>query len=344
MKRILVIIIPIGFFCSLQPMDKPTNPSQLNLDLLIRAAQNGMASAFEEFKRSGIDINIVHNGTTALHEACHSTKSVKALLALKANPDVVNKDGNTPLTKAIRSFVKEGHFWDGNHYIWKTKESSKLEKIAQLLLMAGATPQIKDTEYALAIGWPNMLKILLKHRAPIASKGQEFTVLSFAIEKWKRSCSECYGQIVPLLLQPNLIEAQNPDGETALFLTCTFTKTDMLKMLLKAGANVQIKNKNGETALVKAIKHSHANNIELFKKYQVLSSIINEKDNNGETPIFSACQKNVSTYILSFLLKEGANISVRNNKGQTILAKAIEAGTEAHVRILKSHGATLIVK
>src|ERR1700761_8676525 len=109
MKRI--ILLGSLSFGLLRPMDKP----QLTPNALIKAAQKGMFSAFEDITKSGVDIDTVSDGTTALHEASKvlSIKSVKMLLILKPNPNSIDKDGNSPLTVIITNIKK--HF-DASHW------------------------------------------------------------------------------------------------------------------------------------------------------------------------------------------------------------------------------------
>lgn len=338
MKRI-ILLVSLNFGL-LKPMETP-KPSQ---DSLIKAAQNGMSSAFGVLKNAGIDVNAVCEGTTALHEAVMlSVKSVQALLALGANPNTIDKDGITPLTKGIlRVKAHSGKIGvnseDSPHC--KGGEIHASEKITLLLLKAGATPKPQDVQHTLEMGWGSMLKMLLEYNAPTDLKGT--TPITIVC---KKVTCDCYKNLVPLLLahktKNNIIEAKDSSGQTALFAACEAKKTYIFEMLLKAGADSEVKNNNSQTILIRAIEKNHLKHVKLLKKHKLLSAIIDEKDAQGETAIFYACRYHVGIDILRLLLESGAHVHLRNNAKQSVLAKAIEVGTDDKVQLLKKYGATL---
>ncbi|EAX92680.1 ankyrin repeat protein, putative [Trichomonas vaginalis G3] len=78
----------------------------------------------------------------------------------------------------------------------------------------------------------------------------------------------------------------------------------MAEYLLSHGANVNEKNKYGETVLHKAIKN---NNKEMAEFLLSHGANINEKDNLSETALHSAAGKS-NKDMIEFLLSHGANI------------------------------------
>lgn len=91
----------------------------------------------------------------------------------------------------------------------------------------------------------------------------------------------------------------------------------------------------------KTILHDLANRLEVNyleilynNENRPMYSLLNEKDANGETPLFYAVRAN-NFNNCEFLISEGADISIRNNEGKTAYDVAVELGYEECVEILE---------
>ncbi len=113
---------------------------------LTAAAENNNTAAAKVLLRGGASIDICRtmNMTTetALHVASYKGNSemVKILLAADANPNILDSDGNTPLTNAVR-------FRMGPHH--------HNPAIIEMLLDHGADPSIGNKDSALK--WAEVL-------------------------------------------------------------------------------------------------------------------------------------------------------------------------------------------
>ena len=92
----------------------------------------------------------------------------------------------------------------------------------------------------------------------------------------------------------------------------------------------------------KTILHDAAEFIEtdyletLYKnEKRPMYSLLNEKDVNGETPLFYAVRMKKPSNC-EFLISEGADVNVRNNEGKTAYDIAVELGCEECIEILES--------
>lgn len=65
-----------------------------------------------------------------------------------------------------------------------------------------------------------------------------------------------------------------------------------------------------------------------------MNGLLNEKDVNGETPLFYAVRAN-NAGNCEFLINEGADINIRNNEGKTAYDIAIESGYEECMAMLE---------
>ncbi len=98
----------------------------------------------------------------------------------------------------------------------------------------------------------------------------------------------------------------------------TRDEAECVRLLVNAGADVNAKDEDGNTALhhtfLKAVEE------ELLK----LGADVNARNKNGETPIFTA----VSEDAISLYIQHGANLEIRNKDGKTAMEIAKEDGPE----------------
>lgn len=123
----------------------------------------------------------------------------------------------------------------------------------------------------------------------------------------------------------NYINYHNNEGFTALMLSC-FSKgnsIEIIKLLLKNGAHVELKDKEGNTALAYACKYSNiCSSIEIIKLLIKKGANINSKNNIYWTPLHLSCSASDTTSSLDtvkLLLDKGANINSRSKCGATPL-------------------------
>lgn len=133
-----------------------------------------------------------------------------------------------------------------------------------------------------------------------------------------------------LLCNKNAVNFQNTEGNTALILACkkqlnikennvllstykTQSNINVIKRLLEAGANVNITNKDGNTAL-----HETQSSESIVKILLETGANINMKNKQGNTALHLACRyKNIN--VIKMLLEDGANPNIRNINDSTSL-------------------------
>lgn len=148
----------------------------------------------------------------------------------------------------------------------------------------------------------------------ILIKKIDLSVVDFAgVNLLRRASVEKFPRIMSALIKNKNFEDKDTYGMTPLLYAAYNDNSDILKLLIKAGAKVNESNNNKQTALMMAT--------------------FNE---NPE--------------IVRMLLDANANVNARNNKGETALSIAYKAYKSAHpsfthrldiiIKYLKAHGAT----
>ncbi|EAY09570.1 ankyrin repeat protein, putative [Trichomonas vaginalis G3] len=111
------------------------------------------------------------------------------------------------------------------------------------------------------------------------------------------------------------INDKNKNGQTTLHIAAMHNNKETAEVLILHGANINEKNKAGETALHYAAMY---NNKETAEVLILHGANINEKDEAGETALHIAAMQN-SKKTAEVLISHGANINEKNKNGQTAL-------------------------
>jgi len=129
-------------------------------------------------------------------------------------------------------------------------------------------------------------------------------------------------------------------GQTPLHLAAT--KADVAKLLLAAGAQINARDAWGWTPLHKATSVSVG--AEAMKFLLARGADVNARDNTGRTPLFEAVVCFEDPVNAKVLLENGADVNARDEEGNTSLHRAAKVGNTAQVKTLLSKGAAPSVK
>lgn len=212
--------------------------------LLTWAMSCGSVKVAKLLIEKGADINIKTDFGTPLHAAAGSGSGelVEFLLSHGAEVNAKDKFGDTPLHAAM--------------------SNDSVEVVGSLIKYGakiGARDFRGDTPLHLAAAWGSqkVAKLLLKYKACINAKNkQDETPLHYAAghDTWATVTKDPEG-IVKVLLAANgadvNVNARDKSGNTPLHYAAKRIKEHpkVAQILLEYGADVEAKNKNGETAL-----------------------------------------------------------------------------------------------
>ena len=258
--------------------------------------ESGNRKAALDRIRAGADVNDAQpDGTRAIHWAVHHVdyEVLAALIAKKANPNVRNEFGSTPIaqaaalgdTRMVKMLLdagaeREGANPDGETALMlaiKTGETA----VVELLIKAGANVNTierfhKQTPLMWAATAPRnagaIVKLLLakgadvKPRAMFTDWPSQITSepraqyrpvggLTALLYAARDGCYDCADALIGAGADVNL---PTPDGVTALMLALDNDHNDVAKLLLERGANPRVWDWWGRTALYIAIDRKEA--------------------------------------------------------------------------------------
>lgn len=236
------------------------------------------------YLENNIDINFQNKfGDSALMNAMNihypQKKTVELLLKYGANPNTLDRDGNSILLISYRS---------------------RLLEIFKILLKYGANPNFKSSGYshyplieAIKIGDNDTIKLLIDNNADINCKDSyNNSILMIAV------ASNFISSVKMVLNYDINHDLQNVFGNTALMIACEGGFLDIIKILLKYSINCDLQNYCGNTALMIACKRGYLNVVKILLKYGANPYIRNNSGDNVLTISLDFERKKTLKYLL----------------------------------------------
>ena len=149
-------------------------------------------------------------------------------------------------------------------------------------------------------------------------------------------------EVVKLLLKENAdVNIQNENGWTSLMLASLNGHSQVVELLLKANADVNIQDEDGWTALMIASLNGHTQVVKLLLKE---NADVNIQKENGWTVLMSASLNGHNTQVVELLLKENADVNIQNENGMTALMIASLNGHTQVVELLLKENADVNIQ
>ncbi|MDR2136793.1 MAG: ankyrin repeat domain-containing protein [Synergistaceae bacterium] len=137
------------------------------------------------------------------------------------------------------------------------------------------------------------------------------------------------------------VNAEDNKGWTPLMMAAGYAQTsEVVNLLLDAGAKVDPKSKNTETPLMWAVANRHDNALEIVNILLDAGANVDAKNWREETPLIRAARYARNPEIVRVLLRAGADVNAKTRSGVTPLAQAAKytENTEI-VKVLLEAGA-----
>ena len=280
-------------------------------------------------------------------------KTIEILLRNGASIDIENKKGQTAVLVAEQvgnvRFIRILQYYTTNVKIFEAIKSDNAEEISSLL-REGVNVDVRDKEgkspliHAAFKGNTTIVGILLEGKADVNIQDnngntalmlagfKEFTeALNKASSLGFDDCkTNCKAQLRVLLFSH--VQKMKKSG----------IREELVTLLLRHGADPNIQERSGQTALIYAAIYGFDRVVEILLKNNAL---VNVQDESGATPIMYAASidhEGVDTEswdalgtTIEILLKNGASLDTKNNKGKTALMIAEQVGNDRFLEKLQ---------
>jgi ankyrin repeat protein len=176
--------------------------------------------------------------------------------------------------------------------------------------------------------WPDALSGEIPPPPPDAVAGQIMDAL-------RRGDRQTFQKLIHD--QPAHVNKKGPAGSTPLMYAALYGDADSVRQLLKLGADPNIQNDAGATALMWA-----TDNLEIVTELVEHGADVNAKSSDSRTPLLIGAGRYGAAPVVKYLLDHGANPSAHSPAlagEMTPLAEAAYVGDETILRMLLARGA-----
>jgi len=138
------------------------------------------------------------------------------------------------------------------------------------------------------------------------------------------------------------MDKKQDDNNASVMIRCVQSRDfSGLQKLLVGGADINLKDSDGKTALAHAVSYSFKGiDMNLVKLLCEHGADVNAQDNNGSTPLMiSVLGKNAD--LTKYLISQGADIQRRNSAGFSAVMSACRFSDPATIALLLEQGAPL---
>ena len=278
-------------------------------------------------------------GRTALWLAANNnghTAAVEALLQAGADANKVDDDGDAPLSVAASAaiatmLIERGAVVNatnklGETALWRAVKEGRAD-VVQALLKAGADVSKADVNGCAPLRVTpsaTIAKMLIERGADVNAANR------FGGTALWRAADVGRADVVEALLQAGAdVSKASYQGNAPLSKSATAT---IAMMLIERGASVDATNKLGQNALLFAAYDGRTEVVEVLLQ---AGADANKADDDGLAPLSVAASARIAT----MLIERGANVNATNKLGQTALLIAGRKGRAGVVKALVQAGA-----
>jgi hypothetical protein len=199
--------------------------------------------------------------------------------------------------------------------------------------------------YSIVDHRPGVLDLLLHRHASVDARGDVLLTIGKGSAQYGVPCHNVTALQVAAILGEaravsRLIKAKarvdaRSEGETALDMSVAFYHAEVLDLLIRARANVNVKDSLGRTPLVSAARNGNRSATRQLLRAGARPSI---RDSMGKSPLAWAVELD-ELAIVPELINAGSDVNGIDMDGYTILKRAAETGDQKLYDTLKAHGA-----
>lgn len=320
------------------------------------ATMSGMeVEMLENLKNGGADINERNKkGITPMALAVDKLNKEHVAFYAKSGADIHAEDNeaNTPLSRIIKTkdkatstellkiMVNKKNINSRDSYgntplhivISKNAYTEQIKYLLSLTNDVDIRNKNGDTPLYLAVQKNRRVpgEMLLTKGANVFSTNNEnYSPLRMALVSG--------GEVQEWILTSDVIKKTDGIGNTPLHYACEWKIDSAVAVLLEKGANPNVRNANGETAIFSAIKADSPSTIDLLMNKGAQK---NARDYLGNTPLH-ACVRWESKNSAMKLIQWQADLNEQNLAGKTPLAQAARSGRIDMVTFLADNGANV---
>ncbi len=231
------------------------------------------------------------------------------------------------------------------------------------LLEKGAAIEVSDDKGRTALllaakkGHKELVRLLIAHGAHVnAQDTYGWTALIYAVRSMVKYCAKgVYKEVINILIEQKAdvnIQAHS-DGQTAVLFAMWDGDEEITKILLKAGALVNVEDRNGESPLRIATRYGFKKVVKLLLAH---GADVNAQSSKGDPALMEAASYSLKEHdilkggdkgfeeLAELLIAAGANVNAQDEFGTSALELAVRHGHQQVAKILITRGARVDIQ
>ncbi len=300
--------------------------------VLMIAAEIGSGEIVELLVKKGVDVLAKDKNNKTAHDL--AADSVKDILKKATFNALLLKSAQQNRIDAVKFFLKRGADVHARDKAGNRASDLATDEAVKDILRAAAQGNVvnaaSQTQASVLQGLVQPQSGAMSSQERVAFSGSKKT--HDAVSQTPVPVSQSSSKALSLFEQKKLDELLMQAAEKG-------NNVFAVESLLLRGANVNVKNKDGMTALTYA---SQGNYEKIVKILLIYGADVNLQAISGMTALMYASLGNEE--IMEILLKHGADVNLRTPFGMTALMYASIRGNEAAVRMLLDAGADVSLK
>jgi ankyrin repeat protein len=269
--------------------------------------------------------------------------AVRVLLANGADLDAKDDRGDTPLiiavgnhnVAAVKLLIEKGADISARNHYEETAlfEAARSMDPDLLRVLLDTNPDIKDKNAALFEAAESAPVVLQMAGAPATPNVHNEPTPAVVTEApWVKS--------VRMLLDSGAnVEARDEEGDSPLIRAASFGQTETFELLLERGAKINVRDKRGMTPLIAAAcacaVATMNSTYDIMKILLERGADVNARTRDGTTALMMAAGSPDGPASVKLLLNKGADPMAKNNRGRTAMTFVEDSPFPEKVRLLK---------
>uniref|UniRef100_A0A1B6C1D9 Uncharacterized protein n=1 Tax=Clastoptera arizonana TaxID=38151 RepID=A0A1B6C1D9_9HEMI len=297
----------------------------------------------EELILAGANVDaITRNGKTPLHLAVEYCKlnNIKSLITCNADVNVSSASGDfeeysrfvfdSNSNNIIDKLLQNENEYYNLHFF--SKESNELDIIVKYKPVVNLhcnNESIPPIHFSIK-GCTDEISVILLPKnysrnqlylSDSILKNLEYTNFIGKILQYESTCPSC-----------------SSENYTPLHFASRKNNPEIIKLLLKTGANIDARTSSGETPLSLAVEHCQVENVKMLINYKPDVNITLTLGYNSGYSILHLASARNNPEILKILLKSPTNVNAFSSNGETPLFVAVKLDRMENIQTLVKHG------